>query len=119
LETGKLEFAIKFSACSQISKISNRNTLDDIQHHLGPCYDRPMSADDPEVLDLADWPDARDAYRTAYELARRDVADAPIRHPGDPDPARDLATLRKRVQLRGLDPAAQARIRLALEWAFP
>jgi hypothetical protein len=30
-----------------------------------------MSADDPEDLDLADWPDALDAYRRAYELGRR------------------------------------------------
>ena len=83
-------------------------------------YDGAMSDDDPEPPDLADWPDALDAYRTAYDLARRivgpmrDVSAAVI---GARRAAqRELDRLKARVGLRGLDPAAEARIRLAIAW---
>jgi hypothetical protein len=78
-------------------------------------YDRPVQ-DEPEDVDLDDRPDALAAYRCAYDLALRSVRDrAMIRH-GDHDPERELATLRARLPLRGLDPTAEARIRAALDW---
>ena len=75
--------------------------------------------DDDEPIDLADWPAALDAYRTANDLARRttgpdrDVSSAVT----DARAAarRELARLRSRLPLRGLDPASEARIRAAID----
>jgi hypothetical protein len=72
-------------------------------------------APEPEEIDLGDWPDAVDAYSHAYNLARAAVRDAAMIRGDGPDPARELATFRARLALRGLDPADEARICAAID----
>lgn len=61
----------------------------------------------------ADWPDARDVYRSAYELGKRASREGTARSPFGA--ARELARLRSWLPLRGLGPAAEATIRVAIE----
>jgi hypothetical protein len=85
-------------------------------------YDCTMydDAPEPEDFDLADWPEALDAYRHAYDLARRIAeritVDTGMTVATRGEAARDLARLKSRLPLRGLDPPAEARLRAAIGW---
>lgn len=68
-----------------------------------------------DEIELSEWPDALDAYREAYELGRRAVSEADHCKHGGSDPERELATLKWRLKLRGLDPAEEARVRMAMK----
>lgn len=78
-----------------------------------------MVAMDADDFDLSEWPDAREAYRSAHELGRR------AKDPGGQsssetirardDARRELARMRARLRLLGLDPAATARELAAID----